>query len=245
MMGAPTWPPNPQALGAPRGTRGAPRIAGAIFDLDGTLADTLPICFTTFRRALERLGEPSYTDAEIRARFGPSEDGMFQQAVPTRWQEAFTVYLEEYERHLPLCGGVFPGLAAALGALRERGIPAGLVTGKGRPTTTMSLRAFGLDGAFDAVETGSPAGVVKAAAIGRVVAAWRVAPAEVIYVGDAVADMQAAREAGVIPIAAAWAPSTIVAGLHATNPYALFTDAGDFHAWLVSRAAPSLPPRTS
>jgi phosphoglycolate phosphatase-like HAD superfamily hydrolase len=213
-------------------------IAGAIFDLDGTLADTLPICFVTFRRALERLGGPSYSDAEIRARLGPSEDGMFQRAVPARWREAFEVYLEEYERHLPLCGGVFPGVAASLRTLRERGLPAALVTGKASPTATMSLEAFGLDGAFDTVETGSPLGIVKAAALGRIVASWRVPPREVIYVGDAVADIEAAHEAGVLAVAAAWAPSAVASELHAMKPHVLFTDAGDFHAWLVSRVAP-------
>ena len=216
---------------------GAPRIAGAIFDLDGTLADTIPICFVTFRRALERLDGPSYTDTEIRARFGPSEDGMFQRALPARWQEAFTAYLEEYERHLPLCEGLFPGVADALRVLRERRIPTALVTGKSSPTTLMSLKAFGVDGVFDAIETGSPTGIVKAAAIARVVATWRVPPPGVVYVGDAVADMQAAHEAGVLPIAAAWAPSAVAAELEATKPHALFTDAGDFHAWLAARCS--------
>jgi phosphoglycolate phosphatase-like HAD superfamily hydrolase len=213
------------------------RLAGAIFDLDGTLADTIPICYVTFRRAVEQLGGPSYTDAEIRARFGPSEDGMFQQALPACWQDAFTLYLGEYERHLPLCS-LFPGVAAALRWLGEQRVPAALVTGKSRATTLMSLKQFGLDGVFDRVETGSPGGVVKAAAIGRVVAAWRVPPADVIYVGDAVADMEAAHEAGVLPIAAAWAPSAVATELRAMKPHALFTDAGHFHDWLVSRVAP-------
>ena len=53
-----------------------------------------------------------------------------------------------------------------------------------------------------------------------------------IYVGDAVADMEAAREAGVLPIAAAWAPSAIADELAAAEPHALFTDAGAFRSWL-------------
>ena len=94
------------------------------------------------------------------------------------------------------------------------------------------FKQFGLDGTFTIVETGSPAGVVKAEAIGRIVAAWRVLAREVIYVGDAVSDMQAAHEAGVLPVAAAWAPGVAAADLQATCPHALFTDAGAFHAWL-------------
>lgn len=86
------------------------RLPGAIFDLDGTIADTFAACFATFRNALAHVAGPAMTDAEIQAGLGPSEDGMFPRVVPARWQEAFTAYLGEYERHLPLCA-VFPGVA--------------------------------------------------------------------------------------------------------------------------------------
>jgi beta-phosphoglucomutase-like phosphatase (HAD superfamily) len=55
------------------------RLAGAIFDLDGTLVDTLPVCFAAFRRAFERLGGPPHSDDAIRALFGPSEEGMMHE----------------------------------------------------------------------------------------------------------------------------------------------------------------------
>jgi len=41
------------------------RLAGAIFDLDGTIADTSAICFATFRNALARVSGPPLTDDEI------------------------------------------------------------------------------------------------------------------------------------------------------------------------------------
>jgi pyrophosphatase PpaX len=209
------------------------RLAGAIFDLDGTLADTLPACVAAFRASCAKLGGPAYTDEQIRGLFGPSEEGMVQRAMPDCWEEALTVLLEEYQRHLALCSGLFPSVASALARLRERRIPLALVTGKGPKTTTLSLAHFGLDRTFDAVETGSPLGVVKATAIVRIVAAWGLAPREVIYVGDAVADMHAAAEAGVLAVAAAWAPSALAAELRAASPHRLFTDAGEFETWLL------------
>ena len=214
------------------------RPRAAIFDLDGTLADTLPACYAAFRFACEGVGGPAYTNEQIRALFGPSEEGMLQRAMPERWQEGLTLLLAEYRRHLAACPGVFPSVTGALRLLRESRTPLALVTGKGPFTTKMSLTHFGLDGVFDPVEVGSPQGVIKAAAIARVVARWGVAAADVIYVGDAVADVQAAREAGVLPIAAAWAPSAIEAELAATKPHALFTDASDFQSWLIEVLAP-------
>ena len=209
------------------------RLAGAIFDLDGTLADTLPACYVAFRAACEGLGGPTYTNEQIRALFGPSEEGMLQRAMPERWEEGLSLLLQEYGRQLKDCSGVFPSVTSALRLLRERGTPLALVTGKGPFTTKMSLTHFGLDGVFDAVEVGSPQGVVKAAAIARVVARWGVAAQDVIYVGDAVADVESARQAGVVPIAAAWAPSAIGAELAEAKPHALFASGDDFYAWLL------------
>src|SRR4029453_1987180 len=149
------------------------------------------------------------------------------------WEAGLTILLAEYQRHLSLCSGLFPSVTTSLQLLRERRTPLALVTGKGPFTTKMSLTHFGLDGVFDPVEVGSPQGVIKAAAIARVVARWDVAAADVIYVGDAVADMAAGAGAGVRPIAAAWAPSAIAAELAATKPHALFTDASHFQSWLL------------
>jgi phosphoglycolate phosphatase-like HAD superfamily hydrolase len=210
------------------------RLAGAIFDLDGTLADTLQVCFTAFRAAFERLGAPRYSDERIRARFGPSEEGIMQRIIPDRWQDALAGYLAEYEKYLPICGGVFPAVTSALELLRERGIPMALVTGKGPVSTALSLRYFSLDGVFDVVESGSPAGVVKADAIRRVVKRWDVDPGRVIYAGDAGLDMVAAREAGTIPVGAAWAPTVVPGELEAAQAHVIFTRAEDFREWLDS-----------
>ena len=210
------------------------KLAGAIFDLDGTLADTLQVCFAAFRAAFARLGAPRYSDAQIRALFGPSEEGMMQRAIPERWEHAVAGYLEEYDKHLPICAGVFPAVASVLELLRARRIPMALVTGKGPVSTVMSLKYFSLDGVFDPVESGSPIGVVKADAIRRVVSRWDVDPARVIYAGDAGVDMIAAREAGVIPVGAAWAPSVVPGELEATRPHVIFARAEDFHRWLES-----------
>jgi phosphoglycolate phosphatase-like HAD superfamily hydrolase len=209
------------------------RLAGAIFDLDGTLVDTLPVCFAAFRRAFERLGGPSHSDDAIRALFGPSEEGMMQRVMPDRWEEAVAAYLQEYERHLPMCAAPFPDVVTALDQLRKRGIPIALVTGKGAASTAMSLRYFGFDGLFDVVESGSPRGVVKAEAIRRIVKRWEASSDLVIYVGDAATDMHAAREARVLPIGAAWASTAAFAELEAAHPARTFTTADDFRRWLL------------
>ena len=102
----------------------------------------------------------------------------------------------------------------------------------------MSLRHFGLDDVFDAVETGSPDGVVKAMAIRGLLERWRLRPEQAIYVGDAVSDMLAAREAGVMAVGAAWALGSGGAELKEIDADVMFTDARDFLAWLDASTRP-------
>ena len=85
-----------------------------------------------------------------------------------------------------------------------------------------------------AVETGSPAGVVKAEAIGRLLDGWAIDREAAIYVGDAAVDMRAARAAGVTAIGAAWAYGARPAELEPAGANLIFTDARDFSLWLRS-----------
>jgi phosphoglycolate phosphatase/pyrophosphatase PpaX len=102
----------------------------------------------------------------------------------------------------------------------------------------MSLRHFGLDDVFDAVETGSPAGVVKAKAIRGLLERWRLEPEQAIYAGDAASDMLAAREAGVMAVGAAWALGSGGAELKEVDADVIFRKAGEFLAWLDSSTRP-------
>ena len=57
-------------------------IKGVIFDLDGTLADTIPVCISAFRSAFERYSARGWDEEEIEALFGPTEEGSCRRAVP-------------------------------------------------------------------------------------------------------------------------------------------------------------------
>ena len=59
------------------------RLPAVLFDLDGTLADSLPLSIAGFQHAASTVA--GVTDDEVRARFGPSEEGMFRRAIPDRW----------------------------------------------------------------------------------------------------------------------------------------------------------------
>jgi len=211
------------------------KLRGVIFDLDGTLADTLPLAISAFRRAIEPLAGRTLTDAEIIAQFGPSEEGVIRALAPDHYQAALADYLRHYEALHGMAPSPFPDMRGLLAGLKARGVRLGLVTGKGAKSTRLSLHRLGLEDMFEAVETGDPAGPRKAESIRRVLAGWELDPAQAVYVGDAPTDVTAAREAGVSAVGVAWAKTTDRDLLAAAKPDALLTTVGELKDWLSSR----------
>lgn len=118
------------------------KLKGIIFDLDGTLGNTLPICFTAFRCVFEKFLGRHYTDGEITALFGPSEEGIIERVVPHESQACMQVYLDEYERAHALLSEPFPGIESALRSLKQNGTALAVVTGKGERSAAISLRCL-------------------------------------------------------------------------------------------------------
>jgi phosphoglycolate phosphatase-like HAD superfamily hydrolase len=86
----------------------------AIAATDGTLADTLPVCFDAYRLAFAKYVAQERTDDQISALFGPSEEVVIRQAVPTRVEECLEDYLRHYDRCHERCPRPFAGIDALL-----------------------------------------------------------------------------------------------------------------------------------
>lgn len=219
------------------------RLSGVIFDLDGTLGDSVPVSVEAIIRTVAAFTGKSYSYAEILARFGPVEQGIIRQLVSEEdWEASYQRFLQEYEAlHETGAYGVFPGIPEALELLHEHQVPTAVVTGKGLDSARISLRYFGLADAFEMVEAGSMEGSIKEVCIQKVAQAWNLPPEEIIYVGDAVSDVAIARRAGVKPVSAAWAGTHPPGELAAENPYRLFTQAADLRAWLAGQVDGAAP----
>lgn len=207
-------------------------IRGAIFDLDGTLGDTLPVCFAAFRSVFARRLGRTLEDREIHAMFGPSEEGILARLVPDDADAALREYLDKYRLAHAGCAEPFPGVRETLEFLEARGVELAIVTGKGPGSARVSLDVLGLGGFFSAVEAGSPSGGVKPAAMRRVLDRWGLPPASVIGVGDSPSDVRSAQEVGISSVAAAWAPGTDAGVLAACGPDHVFREVGALRRWL-------------
>ncbi len=210
-------------------------LKAAIFDFDGTLADTVPIVCEAFRKALKEYSGKDYSDEEIIRRFGPSENGIIRSIVPDKWEECYRLYLKAYEEEHYRCQSTFPGILEALDKLKRRGVKLGIVTGKGADSNAITIKKLGLEPLFDGIVSGSPEGGIKPDAIKRLLKEWNCPPESAVYVGDAVSDIHAAREASVGALAVAWSDHIQYEELEAAKPDAVFRSVEEMAAWFEKR----------
>jgi pyrophosphatase PpaX len=208
------------------------KIKGLIFDLDGTLLDTLPVCYIGFRTALKEFVHRDYSNEDINQLFGPSEEGIFQRLVPEQWEECLECYLETYDKVHPEYSDPFPGIEKALTLLLARKIKLAIVSGKGPKSMDLSLKHSGLGKYFSVVETGFEHGPDKPSRIRKVLESWVFDPSEVAYIGDTPHDIEDSKEVGTIPLAAVWTGTARTKGVLDKGPKEFFTNVSDFINWI-------------
>jgi HAD superfamily hydrolase (TIGR01549 family) len=212
------------------------KIKAVIFDLDGTIGDTLPLCIKAFRCSVEPLIGRSISDAEIIATFGPSEEGTIMALAPDHYDRGVADYLQHYKTFHNMCPSPFEGIEGLLRTLKEKGVRIAMVTGKGKHSTAISLKQFGLKNYFEFIETGMPGGPRKPEGIQLVINHfWELSKEEIIYVGDAPSDITASRKVGVPVVAAAWAETAEPEILKEFEPDEIFYTTGDFSRWLIKK----------
>lgn len=183
-------------------------MKAAIFDLDGTLAETVPAFVMATTQAISEVGGQTLSLEDLRSRFGPTEEEMLAGLVP---KDQLAAVLAAYYQHYAenLAGlSVYPGVKEMLEGLRAGGFRLGLLTNKGRISTLLTLEALGLGAYLDDVQTGTeapakpdPKGALML--LGRLSAdakdAW--------MVGDTAADVAVGKAAGMRTAAALWGRS--------------------------------------
>lgn len=194
-----------------------------LFDMDGTLCDTLPLCIHAFKGALEPMIGRALDEAEIFRTFGPSEEGVVRQLCPDHYEAGIQSYWDLYEaHHQAMCPAPFEGIPDILHDLSSRDIFVGLVTGKGPVSCTIDLRAFDIEHHFDVIKAGSPDKPVKTQQIREILHDHQIAPDDVIYVGDTVSDVHSCRAAGIPVYSALWGSITEEARILAAQPDGVF-----------------------
>lgn len=192
-------------------------MTGILFDLDGTLLDTLDDLTDATNHTLAQLGYPLRSREEMRRFVGNGAARQLQQSVPEGelWEQALELYLPYYSTHCRIKTAPYPGIPEALAALREQ-YPVAIVSNKPDGATKALCADF-----FPGIcAMGQSDGCPRKPAPDMVLQAMKEIGADTcIYVGDSEVDILTAQNADVPCISVLWGfrdrkELTAAGGLH-------------------------------
>jgi phosphoglycolate phosphatase len=183
-----------------------------IFDLDGTLLNTLEDLCDAVNRVLARNGFPPHPLDAYRYFVGDGAAALFKRALPAARQDEATLhrclvdFRDDYGRHWNVKTRPYPGIPEMLDALVARGARLAVLSNKPHETTEKCVGGFLVRWRFDVVlgqheplpKKPDPAGALAIAA------RLEVRPDEILYLGDTGTDMKTAVSAGMYPAGVLW-----------------------------------------
>lgn len=187
-------------------TRLRPTWPVVLFDLDGTLANTIPLIIASYQHAFRTVLSEEVDEDVARAWIGrPLLDALLEEA-PDHGHELDRVYREWNVANTERLIRSYPGVPDMLTELGEAGVRMGVVTSKRHFQATLAMELVGITGLIDLVSTlestaehkPHPAPLLHAATV------LDVDPLDCVYVGDATVDVLAAGAAGMSSVAVPW-----------------------------------------
>ena len=182
------------------------RVRAVVFDMDGTLLDSLPVVLECYRTTVIELGGPSLTVDDVLSSFaiGPAAVMLATLIGRPVGPEAVT----RYEQHLAAAVhrvAPYPGIPETLAALAGA-LPMGVFTAADTSAAELLLAATGLRDTIGPVIGGDRAPRPKPASDGLLAACAMldVPPASAAYVGDGPSDVHVARSCGALAVAVRW-----------------------------------------
>ena len=183
-----------------------------IFDLDGTLLDTLGDLAASVNYALRTHGMPEHSVDDVRRFVGNGVRKLMERAVPDgadnpRFDAAFATFRQHYMAHSLDTTRPYEGIPEALEALKARGCHLAVVSNKMMAATQELCRHFFPDTIEVAIGEDEAAGIRRKPAPDTVFAALKalgVGKENAVYVGDSDVDIQTACNAGLPCISVLW-----------------------------------------
>jgi phosphoglycolate phosphatase len=183
-----------------------------LFDLDGTLLDTLADLGNAMNRVLAARGFPTHPLDAYCYFVGEGARVLVTRALPEDRRDAATIesclaaFAADYDQNWQVETQPYPGVAELLDALTARGLKLAVLSNKPHEFTVRCVSQLLPHWRFDAVlgqrertpRKPDPAGAFE-------IAAWlKIPPTNFLYLGDTFVDMETARAAGMFPVGVLW-----------------------------------------
>jgi len=178
-----------------------------LFDLDGTLVDSVPDLHFCVNGMMAELGMPERSEEAVRTWVGNGVERLVERALTNDldghpdadlFAKALPIFKRLYAENTSGRSVVYPGVIEGLNHVRKAGYPIGCVTNKAAAFTIPLLKAKGLHDLFEVIISGDTLPVKKPDPGPLFYAAgwFRVNPREALMIGDSKSDVKAARAAG-------------------------------------------------
>ena len=185
------------------------KATAVLFDLDGTLIDTLTDIADAMNGALRAFSLPEWPREDYRYLVGDGARKLAERAVRERADLTDAVrqaYQRRYEAGCMNASRPYPGMTEALRALSGAGFRLCVFSNKPDADTKRIIRHYFPEIAFDAVRGQREDVPVKPDPAGALATAAELGidPGRFLYLGDTAVDMTCARRAGMVPVGALW-----------------------------------------
>jgi pyrophosphatase PpaX len=218
----------------PEATR--PRFATVLFDLDGTLADTIPLIVASYQHAFRTVLAEEVQESRARAWIGRPLLPALLEESPEHGHDLDRAYREWNLANTARLIRRYPGVIELLDDLIAAGVTCAVATSKRRETARLALHSVGIDHLVDVVAALEDTTAHKPAPdpLLHAAAALGADPADCVYVGDATVDVLSAQAAGMAAVAVTWGAGERDA-LVAAHPDALVDTVPELAAYLLGR----------
>ncbi len=186
------------------------RADAVIFDLDGTLVDSLADIAAAMNHALAALGFPGHEADAYRRFIGDGVTTLARRALPVDRGELLDAvvagFRARYAEALLVATRPYPGIPELLDALTALGVPMSILSNKPHDATVMMVERLLARWRFAGTLGQRPGVPIKPDPVAalELAATMRVEPGRCVLVGDGDADMRAARAAGMVAVGALW-----------------------------------------
>jgi len=193
-----------------------------LFDFDGTLADTAADLARALNRLRSARGLADLPLEDLRPHASAGARGLIGAGLGilpehAEFKALRDSFLAHYEAQICVDTRLFPGMQELLAGIEARGLRWGVVTNKSTRLTRLLMKALGLESRTACVVCGDSTPHLKPHPASLLLAAEQLvlAPADCVYLGDDLRDVQAARAAGMRCVAVAWGYGEGFAAWHA------------------------------
>lgn len=184
----------------------------AVFDLDGTLLDTLTDLTDADNYVLFALGYPPVTREQVRSYMGNGIKRLIRLSLPggeddPRFDEAYSLYLKRYIPHCNDSTAPYKGIMDLLATLKGGGVLSAVVSNKNHAATNELCRAHFGSLISVAVGENEAVGIRKKPypdMVFSALSALGVSAKEAVYVGDTEVDIETAKNSGLKCISVSW-----------------------------------------